>query len=160
MQRPLPRRADSIGPWIESLGFLTWLGTLTTAALTYMFSGDADNVPDGTPKGIRGWALLLTVFTAEQSFLVVRWMVRSVISTMESEERTADRRRTYMLRRRFVDESRKGLPKPAARVQTEGVAQGIDQPFWDKQKGWSEVCKAGGSIMERLSDGGEDKKEK
>jgi hypothetical protein len=124
-----------------------------------MFSGDADNAPDGTPKGIRAWALLLTVFTAEQSFLVVRWVVRSVISTLESEERTADRRRTYMLRRRFVDESRKGLPTLAARVQPEEL-QGVEQPFWAKQKGWSDVCKAGGSIMERLSDEGEDKKEK
>ena len=123
MQRPLPRRADSIGPWLESLGFLTWLATLTTAALTYMFGGDADSAPDGTPKGIKGWALLLTVFTAELSFLVVRWMVRSVISTLESPERTADRRRTYMLRRRFVEESLKGLPSPAARVQTEASAK-------------------------------------
>jgi anoctamin-10 len=170
MQRPLPRRADSIGPWLESLGFLTWLGTLTTAALTYMFGGDADSAPDGTPKGIKGWALLLTVFTAELSFLVVRWVVRSVISTLESPERTAERRRTYMLRRRFVEESLKGLPSPAARVQTEASAKMEDQArqkatggveqFWARQQGWREVCKAGGGIIERLSEEGESKKEK
>jgi anoctamin-10 len=175
MQRPLPIRADSIGPWLESLGFLAWLGTLTTAALTYMFGGDEDSAPDGTPKGIQGWALLLTVFTAEQSFLVVRWMVRAVISTLESPERTANRRRTYMLRRRFVEESLKGLPAPATRVKTEESAK-VDlktleeqarkqaagdgvEPFWARQQGWREVVKAGGSIMERLAEG-ESKKEK
>jgi anoctamin-10 len=164
MQRPLPRRADSIGPWLESLGFLTWLGTLTTAALAYMFGGDADSAPDGTPKGIRAWALLLTVFGAEQSFLVVRWVVRSVVATLESPERTADRRRTYMLRRRFVEESLKGLPSPA-RVQKEGVEKvvgtpGAVEPFWAKQVGWRDVCKAGGSIIERMAEEGETKKEK
>ena len=160
MQRPLPRRADSIGPWIESLGFLTWLGTLTTAALTYMFSGDADSAPDGTPKGIRAWALLLTVFTAELSFLVVRWVVRSVISTLESDgedgRQAQDVHAAAAVRRREPQ----GAADARRSRSRRRSCRGVEQPFWAKQKGWSDVCKAGGSIMERLSDGGEDKKEK
>jgi hypothetical protein len=37
-RRPIPTRADTIGPWLDALSFLTWLGALTNAALVYLFS--------------------------------------------------------------------------------------------------------------------------
>lgn len=36
-RRPVPKRTDTIGPWLEALTFLTWLGALTNAALVYLF---------------------------------------------------------------------------------------------------------------------------
>ncbi|CAE6440816.1 unnamed protein product [Rhizoctonia solani] len=36
-RRPLPKRVDTIGPWLEALGFITWVGALTNAALVYLF---------------------------------------------------------------------------------------------------------------------------
>ncbi|KAF8757964.1 hypothetical protein RHS01_03508 [Rhizoctonia solani] len=36
-RRPLPQRVDTIGPWLEALGFITWVGALTNAALVYLF---------------------------------------------------------------------------------------------------------------------------
>ncbi|CAE6500154.1 unnamed protein product, partial [Rhizoctonia solani] len=36
-RRPLPQRVDSVGPWLEALGFITWVGALTNAALVYLF---------------------------------------------------------------------------------------------------------------------------
>ncbi|PPR03916.1 hypothetical protein CVT24_008101 [Panaeolus cyanescens] len=37
-RRPIPTRTDTIGPWLEALTFLTWLGALTNSALVYLFS--------------------------------------------------------------------------------------------------------------------------
>jgi len=37
-RRPVPSRTDTIGPWLEALTFLTWLGALTNSALVYLFS--------------------------------------------------------------------------------------------------------------------------
>ncbi|KAF7301208.1 hypothetical protein MIND_00685500 [Mycena indigotica] len=37
VRRPLPVRTDTIGPWLDTLGFLTWLGALTNSALVYLF---------------------------------------------------------------------------------------------------------------------------
>jgi len=37
-RRPVPVRTDTIGPWLDALTFLTWLGALTNAALVYLFS--------------------------------------------------------------------------------------------------------------------------
>jgi anoctamin-10 len=36
-RRPIPARAETIGPWLEALTFLTWLGALTNSALVYLF---------------------------------------------------------------------------------------------------------------------------
>jgi anoctamin-10 len=36
-RRPVPQRTDTIGPWLDALTFLTWLGALTNAALVYLF---------------------------------------------------------------------------------------------------------------------------
>ena len=37
-RRPTPTRADSIGPWLDALTVLTWLGAMMNAALVYLFS--------------------------------------------------------------------------------------------------------------------------
>ncbi|KXN83968.1 hypothetical protein AN958_00612 [Leucoagaricus sp. SymC.cos] len=37
-RRPIPTRTDTIGPWLDALSFLTWLGALTNSALVYLFS--------------------------------------------------------------------------------------------------------------------------
>lgn len=36
-RRPVPVRTDTIGPWLDALGFLIWLGTLTNSSLIYLF---------------------------------------------------------------------------------------------------------------------------
>ncbi|GAA5907924.1 hypothetical protein JCM5296_006134 [Sporobolomyces johnsonii] len=36
-RRPIPTRVSTIGPWLEVLGFITYLGTLTTSALIYLY---------------------------------------------------------------------------------------------------------------------------
>jgi hypothetical protein len=81
-QRPVPWRADSIGPWLEALGFLSWLGSLTTAALVYLFR--RDNPPAGNPGDAKGWALLLAMFFSEHIYLAVRFAVQTALSKVDS----------------------------------------------------------------------------
>ncbi|RKF73318.1 uncharacterized protein GcM1_244016 [Golovinomyces cichoracearum] len=82
-QRPIPRRADSIGSWINALGFLAWLGSLTTAALLYLFSGDGLG-PDGAPWDIKVWGLLMTILLSENLYLVTQICVRKLFSKVDS----------------------------------------------------------------------------
>ncbi|KAK2465474.1 hypothetical protein APHAL10511_002366 [Amanita phalloides] len=37
-RRPIPARADSLGPWLDTLSFLAWLAALINSALVYLFS--------------------------------------------------------------------------------------------------------------------------
>lgn len=36
-RRPVPLRTDSIGPWLEILGFIAWLAAMSNSALVYLF---------------------------------------------------------------------------------------------------------------------------
>jgi anoctamin-10 len=176
MQRPLPWRDDTIGPWLDALSFLSWFGSITTSALVYMFSNDGMG-RDGTPHVMKAWALLLTVFLSEQSFLAVRWAVRKGISKLDSPGRQKERRHRFMVRKRYIDEnvaeiSRKpGLPAltgeevDRASLEEEARRGSLHQTtakdrFWARQKGWSETLNFGARLIERNAPAIESKKER
>ena len=163
MQRPIPWRADSIGPWLDNLGFLSWLGSVTTAALVYMFRSDGAG-PGGTPSTMTGWALLLTILASEHLYLLVRVGVRSALSQMESGAVQKERREQYIVRKRYL-ESASGLP-----LAPEAAPSGVDEQvtrrsleeearqesmhlprpedrFWARQKYWPETVRLGTEII-------------
>jgi hypothetical protein len=41
-RRPIPVRSETIGPWLEVLGFTAWLAALNNTALVYLFQQSAD----------------------------------------------------------------------------------------------------------------------
>jgi anoctamin-10 len=97
-QRPVPWRADSIGPWIDALGFLAWLGSLTSAALLFLFSGNSLG-PDGNPSEIKAWGLLLTIFFSEHLYLVAQFGVRIALSKIDSTGVQKERAERFLLRK-------------------------------------------------------------
>lgn len=178
MQRPTPWRADTIGPWLDSLSFLTWLGSLTTSALVYLFSNDGLG-PGGHPKDIKAWALLLTIFFSEHVFLIVRWAVQIAISKLESPGLQQERRERFAVRKRYFDESLNELAKypalkdAASLMKTKDItresleedarqgslhASTVETRFWARQKGWSETAQVGAGLIERAAPDVETKK--
>ena len=162
MQRPTPWRADTIGPWLDSLGFLTWLGSITTSALVYMFSNDGLG-PEGTPNAIKGWALLLTIFFSEHLFFVFRWGVRIAISKLDSPGLQKERRERFLVRQQYYEEnlkSLKELPRMAdaggditresleedARSETLRTST-PESRFWNRQRGWKETASVGRGLI-------------
>jgi len=162
-QRPTPWRADGIGPWLDSLEFLTWLGSLTTAALVYLFSNDGLG-PDGTPADITGWALLLSIFLSEHIYLVVRWSVRKLVSKIDSPGRQRERAERYKIRKSYLQES---LGEQPARVAPKAVREQISRNtleeearqgsrdtsrvvdrFWQRQRSWQETAQTGARLIE------------
>lgn len=166
MQRPTPYRADSIGPWLDSLGFLTWMGSIISAALVYMFSNDGLG-PDGTPADIKGWALLLTIFFSEHIYLAVRLGVRLAISKIDSPGMQKERAERFMVRKRYFEESfgedAMELPPPMdrekiTRVTLEEEARqsslkstGPSDGFWLRQRSWEESAKIGAGLIEKMT---------
>ncbi|KAH7881842.1 calcium-activated chloride channel-domain-containing protein [Phlebopus sp. FC_14] len=61
-RRPIPVRTDTVGPWLESLSFLTWLSALTNSALVYLFRppeqvyGEVGAGDHGDGVGVNGQA--------------------------------------------------------------------------------------------------------
>lgn len=96
-QRPAPVRTDGIGPWIYSLDLLTWLGSISTAAIVHLF---------GTSQiGTGGWyALPITIFISEHIFLVFRSLVRFVLEKLGSEQIRKERNQRYNTRLKRLEE--------------------------------------------------------
>lgn len=166
MQRPTPLRADSIGPWLDSLGFLTWLGSLSSAALVYLFSNDGIG-PDGTPADIKGWGLLLTIFFSEHIYLLVRWAVRLAISKLDSPGMQKERAERFQIRKRYIEETMGedaiSLPPPPHSEQItrasleedarQGTlrATGPSDRFWSRQQSWQETAKIGAGLIQKMT---------
>jgi len=160
MQRPAPWRADSIGPWLDSLGFLSWLGSITTAALVYLF-GDGGPRPEGTPWNIKAWGLLLTIFFSEHIYLLVRLGVRTALSAIESPGLEKERGERFLVRKRYLEESigeeeagkavantiREILEKEAKQGSQSGAR--AEDKFWGRQRGVEDTLRVGKGIISR-----------
>lgn len=169
-KRPIPWRSDSIGPWITSLGFLSWLGSLTSAAIVFIFSSDPYG-PDGHPSNIKAWALLLSILFAEHLYLVVQYVVRYVISTMDSPGLQKERAERFAMRKLHLQETlggdlaesaaaanftggekitREALEEEARRASVTG--QGTpEQLFWQRQRGAAETIQIGRGFIAETS---------
>ncbi|KAK7031750.1 calcium-activated chloride channel-domain-containing protein [Favolaschia claudopus] len=50
VRRPIPVRTDTIGPWLDTLSFLTWLAAVINSALVYLFCPRQANQCMATPN--------------------------------------------------------------------------------------------------------------
>lgn len=164
MRRPTPWRADTIGPWLDSLSFLTWLGSITTSALVYMFWND-NTGPSGSPSNIQLWALLLTVFFAEHLFILFRWGVRIILSKLDTPGLQKERRERYLVRKQYFEENlsqlqniptlsekggeitRQSLEEDARRSSLSETTAEIR--FWQRQRSWRESAAVAKNLIEQ-----------
>jgi hypothetical protein len=160
-KRPVPERADTIGPWLDTLGLLAWVGSITSSALVYMFSNEGLG-PDGNPTDIRGWMLMVTIFFAEHIYLAVRYVVKATISKIETPSIRQEHNQKILLRKSYLGTLRGPQTKPDigdktaetthasleedARARTLQEAHPSDQ-FWGRQKNWSESLQIGTTII-------------
>ena len=182
-RRPLPLRADTIGPWLESLGFLSWVGSIVSAALIYMFSNGQAG-PNGEPTAIKGWALLLAIFFSEHLYLIVRYAVRAAMAKLDPPNARRARENDYLLRKRYLEstlrsdatageaDEDKGIPGTGQKLseisvktleedaRTSSLHETEPQDrFWLRQRGWRESAQVGKSIIQAQASKKEGKKQ-
>ena len=120
-RRPVPSRTDTIGPWLDALTFLTWLGALTNSALVYLFSPQllpaalssanainatsASAFPSPSAMSATKELLLkaiLVALVASHGFILLRLLIRHVVQKVvwtgsgEVEEREREDREVKM----------------------------------------------------------------
>ncbi|KAJ5537639.1 hypothetical protein N7494_007118 [Penicillium frequentans] len=111
-QRPPPIRADSIGPCLLGLDVLSWLGTLSTAAIVHIYRGPMAEVKLSS--------LLLTLFVAEQAYLILRFTVSTALQKIFNGSSRREEAQRYALRKNFLEAShtQSGSPgSPGSRVR-------------------------------------------
>lgn len=178
-RRPTPLRADTIGPWLDTLGFLSWVGSITSASLVYMFSGNAQHGPNGEPTDIRGWALLLTIFFSEHLYLIVQYAVQTAMTKLEPPNVRKERAERYLMRKRYLDSTLRaetekdqdqddvvteapGLSRAALEEDARRSSSHDTDPaerFWMRQRGWMESAKVGAGIIQAQPSTGNAKKQ-
>lgn len=98
-QRPHPVRTEGIGPWVGALDVLTWLGSISAAAIVHMFGSE------GGDAGYVTWMrLLVTVFVSEHLYLLLRLGVASLLNRIGSEQVRRERATTFAFRKKYLDE--------------------------------------------------------
>jgi anoctamin-10 len=112
-RRPIPWRADSIGPWLTTLGFLSWLGSITSSAIVFLCSG-SQHGERGTTSNITAWGLLLSILLAEHFYLIVQFGVRFSMSKIESPGALNERKERYIVKKQLLEES---LGQKASQVE-------------------------------------------
>jgi anoctamin-10 len=101
-QRPAPIRSDGIGPWVASLESLTWLGSISSAAIVHLF-GSHRYLADFCDLGT--WASLpITILLSEHMFMGFRAAIRFALSHMGSEQTRKEHAERYAERKKFSDE--------------------------------------------------------
>lgn len=118
-QRPIPWRADSIGPWLNALGFLSWLGSLTSAAIVFLFNSSKQ---DGSPWDISAWGLLLSILFAEHIYLVVQIVVRNVIAKLDSPGLQKERAQRFQMRKQLLEQTFGASSGQEVELETDGPA--------------------------------------
>lgn len=97
-QRPPPIRSDSIGPSLQGLEVLTWLGTLSTAAIVYLYR-------DGLAE-IRASSFLLTILVAEWAYLGMQFAVSTGLSKIMGSVLRREAAKRYAMRKGYLEVAR------------------------------------------------------
>ncbi|RFU33654.1 hypothetical protein B7463_g2703, partial [Scytalidium lignicola] len=150
-QRPVPWRADSIGPWIHALGFLAWMGSITTSALVFLF-GDGGIGPNGSPSNITAWSLLLAILFSEHLYFAVQLVVRAALSKIDSPGLQQERGEKFLVRKSILEED--------ARQSTLDGHGSPEERFWNRQRGAAETITVGRGFIAKANALSEPKKQK
>ncbi|KAI0761839.1 DUF590-domain-containing protein [Trametes elegans] len=162
VRRPIPTRTDTIGPWLDTLTFLTWLGALTNSALVYLFRPRDHCKPLGTslshshhhlsqpdaPAEDYLMSALLIALAASHGYILLRTLVRHTLERIlwrgSTEEREAERVETAVkeqyLRSLGVADVVSADDK-AAYAAAEGGPAGESSAFWTHDEGLDELSR-------------------
>ncbi|KAF8477055.1 calcium-activated chloride channel-domain-containing protein [Kalaharituber pfeilii] len=136
MQRPVPLRTDSIGPWLDNLSFLSWLGSITSAALIYLFSESSGII--GNPKSPTLWGVLTAILFSEHLYFAARMVIRIALNKIESPGLVRERKERYLVRKRYLEES-----------LGEIVTDETERMFWLQQSSVQATAEVGKEIIGR-----------
>ncbi|KAH9072296.1 DUF590-domain-containing protein [Lactarius deliciosus] len=146
-RRPLPRRTDTIGPWLDCLSFLSWLSALTNSALVFLFHRAAPP----TESSMAPRALFIAL-AASHGYIVLRAAVRHLLERVMwvgSAEMAHMDTTAREVKERYLQSVMPGLgplDPSGAIVATEAQGQMSAPPpppseFWEFDEGLDEIRK-------------------
>ncbi|KFH40217.1 hypothetical protein ACRE_091260 [Hapsidospora chrysogenum ATCC 11550] len=169
-RRPIPWRNDSIGPWLTAIGFLSWLGSVTSSAIVFLCRGSQGGAR-GTTTNITAWGVLSSVMLAEHFYFVVQMAVRHVLSKFESPGLQKERKERFLMKKKLLEETlgqdvakkaaapgvsegeritREALEEEARQLSTKGHGT-PEEMFWQRQRGMQDTIAVGRKMIEQVA---------
>lgn len=156
-QRPHPVRTEGIGPWVGALDVLTWLGSISAAAIVHMFGVGAGEEGGGTyGAGYGTWMrLLVTVFVSEHLYLLLRVGVGAALRRIGSEQVRREKAETFAFRRKYLDElevQSKVRETLYGSHQVQSTQHEVDDAdtFWQSGRGKGSTREVGLALIQSL----------
>ncbi|KJZ79533.1 hypothetical protein HIM_01002 [Hirsutella minnesotensis 3608] len=154
-QRPPPHRTDGIGPWVQNMGFMTWLGSISTAAIAHLFGPGVTGMEG--PSTSRWWTLPVTIVVSEHVFLALRALVQSVLQSFGSEQIRKEKDRKYLRRKKYLDELESNKSEMLGlgveqRERRKSVLMTAGNLFWTRQIEEGKSKAFGGQLIKMLRD--------
>ncbi|XP_044724107.1 calcium-activated chloride channel domain-containing protein [Hirsutella rhossiliensis] len=135
-QRPAPLRTDGIGPWAQNLWFLTWLGSISTAAIAW-------------------WKLLITIIISEHISLAMRAVVQSAMQRIGPKQVCKESDADFVKRKKYLAklEANKSEILGLGRKKTERIRSILmtdGNTFWTRQVDDGKSKSVGVQIIQTL----------
>ncbi|KAI8061502.1 calcium-activated chloride channel-domain-containing protein [Gilbertella persicaria] len=97
-RRPVPHRAESIGPWIGNMEALVWLSSITMGSFAYLFHPSTNIHSPYTPV-----FSLLAILLSEHIFVALRAGIRQALSMVPSGSEWLIRKEEYKLKKAWLE---------------------------------------------------------
>jgi anoctamin-10 len=97
-RRPIPHRAESIGPWLGNMETLVWLSSITMGSFAYLFHPSTNIHSPYTPV-----FTLLAILLSEHLYIALRAGVRKAFDMVPSQSEILVRKEEYKLKKIWLD---------------------------------------------------------
>ncbi|CAG8522776.1 12987_t:CDS:2 [Racocetra persica] len=100
-RRPIPKRADTIGPWLDNLVILTWFSSITNPSLIYIYHSDIKDL--SSPLSIM--VVITLIWFSEHIFNVVHYLIKQMLAALPSEANDRVEKEEYELKKRLLEKA-------------------------------------------------------
>ena len=109
MRRPIPSRAESIGPWLLDLKIITWIASIIMSSLLAMFS---DTYSEFSMRSVEGyslvnsslWKILAFIIVFEHGYFIWSFVVSFVVGQLSNKNQIKDKQARHYLRKISLEE--------------------------------------------------------
>lgn len=103
-RRPIPRRIDTIGPWVDNLRILSWIGIIFSSLWILLFQFNYSLSKDFT-------SIAMILMVVENAILALEWIIQTVMSSFASLAELQAKRSAWTLKQKYLEQlKRENIP--------------------------------------------------
>ncbi|RIA88636.1 calcium-activated chloride channel-domain-containing protein [Glomus cerebriforme] len=122
-RRPIPCRADSIGPWLENLTLLTWLSAITNPSLLYLYHPTSNAFSSASLI-----VIMALIFCTEHIFSFIHYIVQQMMSAIPNSADEYIKKQEYEAKKRLLEKRESSIDALKRKISSQ---KNEESWFWD-----------------------------